>query len=187
MSFTHIKWHHKCWHFTSGSAKVLDIPILTVLNPSCFFVGGIRNRPNKTNKQNTSLPIHQGFPGGSEVKHLPAMWEIWVPSLGGEDPLEKEIATHSSILAWRIPWMEEPCGLQSTGSQRVGRHWATSLSLSYLMGLAILKCVDSTIDTRVNYIISWLSAISYYQPNIYRHFVQLRQLHLFWGVRFLHN
>ena len=105
----------------------------------------------------------------------------------GKIPLDKETATHSSILAWRIPWMEEPCGLQSTGSQRVGHHWATSLSLSYLMGLAILKCVDSTIDTRVNYIISWLSAISYDQPNIYRHFVQLRQLHLFWGVRFLHN
>ena len=43
------------------------------------------------------------FPGGSEVKHLPAMQETWVRSLGREDPLEKEIATHSSILAWRIP------------------------------------------------------------------------------------
>ena len=50
-----------------------------------------------------------------------AMWEAWVRSLGREDPLEKEMATHSSILAWRIPWMEEPGGLQSTGSQRV-RH-----------------------------------------------------------------
>ena len=46
--------------------------------------------------------------------------ETWVPSLGGEDPLEKGIATHSSILAWRIPWTEEPGGLQSVGSQRVG-------------------------------------------------------------------
>ena len=51
------------------------------------------------------------------VKRLPAMWETWVRSLGQEDPLEKEMATHSGILAWRIPWMEEPCGLQSTGSQ----------------------------------------------------------------------
>jgi len=48
------------------------------------------------------------------------MWETWVQSLGWEDPLEKEMATHSSILAWRIPWTEEPGGLQSTGSQRVG-------------------------------------------------------------------
>ena len=66
------------------------------------------------------------------LKHLPAMWETWVQSLGPEDPLEKEMATHSSILAWRIPWMEEPGGLQSTGLQRVGHDWATSLSLSYL-------------------------------------------------------
>ena len=51
------------------------------------------------------------------VKHLPPMQETWVPSLGLEDPLEKEVATYSSILAWRIPWMEEPGGLQSMGSQ----------------------------------------------------------------------
>ena len=55
------------------------------------------------------------------VKHLPIMWEIWVQSLGQEDLLEKEMATHSSILAWKIPWMEEPGRLQSMGSQRV-RH-----------------------------------------------------------------
>ena len=54
------------------------------------------------------------------LKCLPAMPETWVRSLGWEDPLEKEMATHSSILAWRIPWMKEPGGLQSTGSQRVG-------------------------------------------------------------------
>ena len=54
------------------------------------------------------------------LKRLPAMPETWVQSLGREVPLEKEIATHSSILAWRIPRMEEPGGLQFTGSQRVG-------------------------------------------------------------------
>ena len=54
------------------------------------------------------------------VKRLPAMWETWVQSLGWEDPLEKEMATHSSILAWKIPWIEEPGGLQSMDSQRVG-------------------------------------------------------------------
>ena len=53
------------------------------------------------------------------VKHLPTMLETWVQSLGWEDPLEKEMATHSSTLAWRIPWTEEPGGLQSMGSQRV--------------------------------------------------------------------
>ena len=50
------------------------------------------------------------------------MQETWVRSLGQEDPLEKEMATHSSILAWKIPWTEEPSGLQSTGSQRVGHN-----------------------------------------------------------------
>ena len=55
------------------------------------------------------------------VKNLPAMQETWVGSLGQEDPLEKEMATHSSILAWRIPWAEESGGLQSVGLQRV-RH-----------------------------------------------------------------
>ena len=54
------------------------------------------------------------------VKNLPAMWETRVQSLGWEDPLEKGMATHSSILAWRIPWTKEPGGLQSMGSQRVG-------------------------------------------------------------------
>ena len=64
------------------------------------------------------------------VKSLPAVQETRVQSLGREDPLEKEIATHSSILAWRIPWMEEPGGLLSVRSQRVGHDRATSLSLS---------------------------------------------------------
>ena len=54
------------------------------------------------------------------VKNLPAMQETWVRSLGQEDPLEKAMATHSSIVAWRIPWAEEPGGLQCTGFQRVG-------------------------------------------------------------------
>ena len=54
------------------------------------------------------------------VKNLPAMQKAWVRSLGQEDPLEKGIATPSSILAWRIPWTEEPGRLQSMGSQRVG-------------------------------------------------------------------
>ena len=54
------------------------------------------------------------------VKRLPATWETEVPPLGREDPLEEEMATHPSILAWRIPWKEKPSGLQSMGSQRVG-------------------------------------------------------------------
>ena len=54
------------------------------------------------------------------VKHLPVMGETWVQSLGQEDPLEKEMVTHTSTLAWKMPWMEESARLQSMGSQRVG-------------------------------------------------------------------
>ena len=73
----------------------------------------------KINKHEVSS--HMGFPGGSVVKNLPAMSEIRIQSLGQEDPLEKKMATHSSILAWKIPWTEEPVRLQSIGLQRV-RH-----------------------------------------------------------------
>ena len=59
------------------------------------------------------------------VKNQPARQETWVESLGQEEPLEKGMATHSSILAWRIPWTEEPGGLQSMESQRVGHDLVT--------------------------------------------------------------
>ena len=75
------------------------------------------------------------FNPAQSLKHLPAMQESWVRSLGLEDPLEKEMATHSSILAWRIPWMEETGGLQSTGSQRVGHiPWREELGGLQSMG-----------------------------------------------------
>ena len=63
------------------------------------------------------------------VKRLSTMWETWVRSLGREDGLEKEMAIHSSTIAWEIPRTEEPGRLQSMGSQRVGHDWATSLTL----------------------------------------------------------
>ena len=65
------------------------------------------------------------------VKHLPAMQETWVQSLGQEDPLEKEMATHSSILAWRTPWTEESVRLQSMGSQESDMTERLTLSLSH--------------------------------------------------------
>ena len=64
------------------------------------------------------------------VKNLPAMQETWVRSLDCEDPLKKGMATHSSILAWRIPWTKEPGGLQSMGLHRVGQDWATNTDFS---------------------------------------------------------
>ena len=56
------------------------------------------------------------------VDNLPAIQKTWIQSLGQEDPLEEEMATHSSVLAWKIPWTEKPGGLQSMGSQRVGHY-----------------------------------------------------------------
>ena len=76
-----------------------------------------------------------GFPGGSEVNNLPAMQEpqkMRVQSLDREGPLEEDMASHSSILTWRIPWTEEPGGLQMMGSQRVGHDGATNTTLLLL-------------------------------------------------------
>ena len=72
------------------------------------------------------------------VKRLPAMWETRVRFPGWEDPLEKAMAPHSSTLAWKIPWTEEPDRLQSMGSQRVRHDWATSISL-FTFTLHIVK------------------------------------------------
>ena len=71
------------------------------------------------------------------VKRLPTMQVTWVWSLGREEPLEKEMATHSGTLALRIPWVEEPGGLQSMGSQRVGHDWVTSLSYGQMSNIGI--------------------------------------------------
>ena len=73
------------------------------------------------------------------------MRETWVRSLGAEDPLEKEMATHSSTLAWKTPWMEEPGGLQSTGPQRVGPDWATSLHYEYKTEVSLLPNLNANL------------------------------------------
>ena len=73
------------------------------------------------------------------VKHLPAMQETWDRSLGWEDPLEKEMATHSSILAWRISWTQEPGGLQSIGSQRVRHNWGNGKECSNYFTIALIS------------------------------------------------
>ena len=80
----------------------------------------------------THIIIWAGFPAGSVVKNLPAMLETPVQSLCLTDPLEKEMATHSSILAREVPWTEESGRLQSMASQRVRRDWATKQQSSEL-------------------------------------------------------
>ena len=76
------------------------------------------------------------------VKNLPAMQETWVRSLGQEDPLEEGMATPSGILAWRIPWTEEPDGLQSTGSQRVGYDSVTNTFT--VKGLDVIRTLNQS-------------------------------------------
>ena len=75
------------------------------------------------------------------VKNLPAMQETWVRFLGQEDPLEKETAIHSSTLAWKIAWTEEPDRLQSMGLQRVGHNWATSLIPKMTTNMRAVPCL----------------------------------------------
>ena len=80
------------------------------------------------------------------VKNLPAMWEIWVWSLGREDPLEKDMATHSSTLAWKIPWTEDPSRLESMGLQRVGHDWATNILIPTTLNLSVLENLKNRND-----------------------------------------
>ena len=89
-----------------------------------------------------SFPLPSIFPLAQTVKLLPTMQETQVQSLGWEDPLEKEVATHSSTLAWKIPWMEEPGRLHSMGPQRVGHDWATSLSLHLSQHQGLFQWLD---------------------------------------------
>ena len=90
--------------------------------------------------------LHLGYSGASMVaqmvKCLPATWETQVWSLGWEDALEKEMVPHSSTLAWKVPWTQEPGGLQSMGSQRVGHDWVTSYTrLQYIPIVVTSHCL----------------------------------------------
>ena len=91
-------------------------------------------------KRSTSASFTGASLVAQTVKHLPAMQETWVPSLGQEDPLEKEMATQSSTLAWKIPWTEKPGGLQSMGLQRIRHNRVTSFLL--LEYSKTFYCVD---------------------------------------------
>ena len=102
--------------------------VLHLVFPKLIFY---HNHNKNHHQQKSSILViiftHKGFFGGSAVKNLPAMQEpqeMWVQSLDWKDPLEKEMATHSSILAWRIPWTEEPGEFQSMGLQRVRHNWS---------------------------------------------------------------
>ena len=96
------------------------------------------------------------------VKHLPSMPDTWVQSQGWKNPLEKELATHSSILAWIIPWTEEPGGLQSTGSRRVKHDWATNTFFHFppTLDTNSKSTLPPTLLTRFNSLLECLRDIS---------------------------
>ena len=115
---------HKMQLFYRGSSgdhhqSIFCIWSLFVLYPQT--IPFILKQFNLSKNNNTELNS-KGFPGGSAVKNLPAMQETQVQFLGWEDPLEKELATHSSILVWKIPWTEEPGGLKVHGGHKRVRH-----------------------------------------------------------------
>ena len=115
-TYTHI------WGFPDGS--VGKESACNAGNPS--LIPGSGRSPG----EGTGYPLQYSWASlvAQMVKNLPAVWETWVWKDPCEDPLEKGKATHSSILAWRILWTEEPSGLQSMGSQRVRHNWATKHS-----------------------------------------------------------
>ena len=130
----------------------------------------------------TYLYYYRGFPSGSMVKNLPAMEKTPVQWLDQEEALEKEMATHSSILAWKILWAEEPGGLQSMESKRVGHDKATNTHI-YLL----LFSVNCWLDTK-----AWSDSGSFFWPEYFIcgcvHLHQkLHNVHvlLFWNINIL--
>ena len=117
-----------CWHTCPGSSGWKNVSIQI-----CSF-----RRFWKIDK----LLYIMGFPDGSDGKEPPAMQKTRVWSPGREDPLEKEMATHSSILAWRIPWTEEPGGLQSMWLKRAGHDWAMNTTLYIIPQILIQSLQD---------------------------------------------
>ena len=99
----------------------LTLTIEVICHQTINNVKSVRSSQNIKHIVKTFLKIFLAFPGGSVVKNPPAVQETWVQSLGQEDPLEKEMATHSSFVAWEIPQTEEPGGLQSMGLQTTNK------------------------------------------------------------------
>ena len=131
---------NKAQHIVSAFWTLVSTPswcaeIIPPTSPQAPW-GSICSRPFSGKGSEAQHPAHgggwyieKGIPGGPAVNSLPAMQRRWIWSLGQEDPLEKEIATHSNILAWEIPWTKEYGRPQSMGSQRIGHHLVTTTSI----------------------------------------------------------
>ena len=126
--FSSLPFYNKSVHFLKFIYFYLEDNCFTILNWFLPYINIISHRYARVPSLQSVHFIFNifsiGLPGGSVIKNLPMMQETQVQSLGQEDPLEESMARHSSILAWRIPWTEEPGGLQSIGSQRVGHNWS---------------------------------------------------------------
>ena len=110
--------------------------------------------------------INFGFSCGSEVKNLPAMQEAQIWSLGWEEPLEKVMVTHSTILAWRIPWTGEPGRLQFIGLQRIRHNWVTFTSKYNTWYFHIHAFLFQCINCAFYYSTSWIFLdTSFYRSN----------------------
>ena len=112
-----LQLQHFQWIFKIGFLKIVWFDVLVVQ-------GILKNPPAPQFKGINSSVL-------KAVKRMPTMWETWVLSLRQQNPLEKEMATHSSTLAWKLPWIQEPSKLQSVQSQRVGYDWVTSPYLTF--------------------------------------------------------
>ena len=121
----HLFLNYSSAPFSPSVSKLVFLPLNYPQDNASGFPHGSVGKESACNAGDTvDVGLIPGLASlvAQRLKRLPAMQETRVQSLGQEDPLEKEMATHSSILAWRIPWMEEPGWLQSTGSQRVGHN-----------------------------------------------------------------
>ena len=130
-----------CWHLDPGFPASRTVRKLS--HPVLFGYGSLaclRHSVNLSGKEKgQKIRWEQSSLVAQMVKHLYAMQETRVQSLGWEDPLEKEMAAHSSILAWKIPWTAEPSGLLSMGLQRVRHDWTTSLH--FMLKADLLYCL----------------------------------------------
>ena len=130
--------------FQGKPFNIMVIQVYALTSNAVSWCWTVLWRPTRTFRTNTQkrCPFH--YRGqecksrkclvAQKIKCLPTMQETWVQSLGQENPLEKEMATHSSTVAWKIPWTEEPGRVQSMGSQRVGHDWVSSLHFKKHLG-----------------------------------------------------
>ena len=126
----HYKWGiYSEIFYTRGLGSLKDFPGSSAGKESACNAGdpGLIPGSGRTPGEGIGYPLQYSWASlvAQMVKNLTAMWDTWVQSLGWEDPLEKSMATHSSILTWKIPRTEKPDGLQSTGLQRIGYDWVT--------------------------------------------------------------